>query len=67
MTDRGGHLDANGYRWFGEMLGKVYYQTKVQGKTFKPLQPTEIMREKLPNQVRIKYHVPVPPLVFDVA
>ena len=24
------------------------------------------MREKLPNQVRIKYHVPVPPLVFDV-
>ena len=52
MTDRGGHLDANGYRWFGEMLGKVYYQTKVQGKTFKPLQPTEIMREKLPNQVR---------------
>ena len=66
MTDRGGHLDANGYRWFGEMLGKVYYQTKVQGKTFKPLQPTEIMREKLPNQVRIKYHVPVPPLVFDV-
>ena len=28
MTARGGHLDANGYRWFGEILGKVYYQTQ---------------------------------------
>lgn len=27
MTDRGGHLDSNGYRWYGEMLGKVYYKT----------------------------------------
>ena len=65
MTDRGGHLDGNGYRWVGEMLGKVYYQSQVQGKPFQPLQPTAIARETLPTQIRIKYHVPVRPLVFD--
>jgi hypothetical protein len=42
MTDVGGHLDANGYRWYGEMLGKVYYKTKVLGEDFKPLQPLEL-------------------------
>ena len=46
MTDRGGHLDANGYRWFGEMLGKVYYQTQIKGKNFKPLQPKEILLDR---------------------
>lgn len=66
MTDRGGHLDANGYRWFGEMLGKVYYQTVVQKKDFKPLQPREIKKGKTANEVRIKFYVPVAPLVFDV-
>ena len=30
-TDRGGHLDANGYRWFGEMLAKAYYKSRVLG------------------------------------
>lgn len=66
MTDRGGHLDPNGYRWYGEMLGKVYYKTRVLGQDFKPLQPKEISRGNTDNQVRINYHVPVPPLVFDV-
>ena len=66
MTDRGGHLDANGYRWYGAMLGKVYYQTQIKKKAFKPLQPIAIKRTSQPNQIRIKYHVPVLPLVFDV-
>lgn len=66
MTDRGGHLDANGYRWYGEMLGKVYYQTQIKKKEFKPLQPVAIKRTIQSNQIRIKFHVPVPPLVFDV-
>lgn len=66
MTDRGGHLDSNGYRWFGEMLGKIYYQTQVKGKKFKPLQPQEIVMNRAEKQIRIKFHVPVPPLVLDV-
>ena len=66
MTDVGGHLDANGYRWYGEMIGKVIYKTQVLGETFSPLQPMTISRvEDNPKQVRIKYHVPAPPLVLD--
>lgn len=66
MTDYGGHLDANGYRWYGEMLGKVYNKHKIQGEDFKPLQPKKIFRDAAnPNKVLIQFHVPVPPLVFD--
>ena len=66
LTDRGGHLDANGYRWFGEMLGKVYYQTQIKGKNFKPLQPKEILLDRATGQIQIRFHVPVPPLALDV-
>ena len=65
MTDRGGHLDSNGYRWFGEMLGKVYYYTKIKGQDFNPLQPTRISRTGSNKTIRIKFHVPQPPLVLD--
>jgi len=65
MTDRGGHLDPNGYRWYGEMLGKVYYKTQVLGQSFKPLQPKALNRGTQTNQVIVKFHVPEPPLVLD--
>lgn len=65
MTDRGGHLDPNGYRWYGEMLGKVYYKTKILGEDFKPLQPLEISRTSDPKKVKIKFLVPQLPLVLD--
>lgn len=64
-TDRGGHLDPNGARWFGEMLGKVYYKTKVLGGSFKPLQPLQISRTTDPKAIKIKFLVPVLPLVFE--
>lgn len=64
MPDRGGHLDPNGYRWFGEMLAKVYYKTQVLGEQFKPLQPKKIERNEN-GVIRIKYHIPAPPLVLD--
>jgi hypothetical protein len=64
--DANGHLDANGYRWYGEMIGKVIYKTQVLGEKFSPLQPIKISRvPENPKQIRIQYHVPVPPLVFD--
>lgn len=65
MTDRGGHLDSNGYRWFGEMLGKVYYRTKILGEDFKPLQPAEISRTSNPKEIKIRFLVPKLPLVID--
>jgi arylsulfatase A-like enzyme/sucrose-6-phosphate hydrolase SacC (GH32 family) len=61
-----GHLDANGYRWYGEMLGKVYNKVKVEGENFIPLQPKAIYRDAAnAKKIRIKFHVPVPPLVLD--
>ncbi|BEG97950.1 T9SS type A sorting domain-containing protein [Bacteroides sedimenti] len=65
MTDRGGHLDPNGYRWYGEMLGKAYYQTITLGKKFRPLQPLEISRMDDKRTLRIKFLVPQKPLVLD--
>lgn len=65
MTDRGGHLDANGYRWFGEMLAKVYYKTQVLGEEFLPLQPKKITREDGGKTIRVNFHVPSGPLAFD--
>ena len=65
MPDRGGHLDPNGSRMFGEMLGKVLYKTKVLGQTFKPLQPLQISRTADPKVIRVKFLVPVLPLVFE--
>lgn len=65
MTDRGGHLDPNGYRWYGEMLGKVYVETCVLGKKFKPLQPEEIKVEKSGKVLQIKFFVPHYPMVID--
>jgi len=65
MTDRGGHLDSNGYRWYGEMLGKVYYRTKVLGQDFKPLQPIELSRTDNPKVLKVKFFTPQPPLVLD--
>ncbi|HBY53550.1 MAG TPA: hypothetical protein DEH15_14050 [Marinilabiliales bacterium] len=65
VPDRNGHLDPNGYRWYGELLGKVYYQTKVLKKAFKPLQPKKIVRFRASNKLRIDFLVPHAPLVID--
>jgi sucrose-6-phosphate hydrolase SacC (GH32 family) len=61
-----GHMDANGYRWYGEMLGKVYNKVKIQGEDFIPLQPKSLHRsDDDPKKVIVKFYVPVPPLVLD--
>lgn len=65
LPDRGGHLDPNGYRWYGEMLAKVYYKTQVLGEDFKPLQPKRLQRMENAKQIKIQFHVPVSPLVLD--
>jgi hypothetical protein len=64
--DVNGHLDANGYRWYGELIGKVIYKTQTPGEKFSPLQPGKFTRVAgNPRQIRITYSVPKPPLVFD--
>jgi hypothetical protein len=60
------HLCSNGSRWYGEYMAKVYYKTQVLDEDFKPLQPEALYRDaQNPKKIRIEYHVPVPPLVFD--
>jgi hypothetical protein len=66
MSDRGGHLDANGYRWYGEMIAKAYLKTINSGKKFQPLQPKEIARTSNPKEIKIKFSVPKLPLVLDI-
>lgn len=43
MPDRGGHLDPNGYRWYGEMWQRFITEHKPWGE-FKSLQPEKVMR-----------------------
>lgn len=65
MTDRGGHLDPNGYRWYGELFGKVYYKTQILKENFKPLQPKDISRTENLKKLKIQFLVPQMPLVLD--
>jgi len=65
VTDRGGHLDPNGYRWYGEMIAKAYYKTKVENHRFIPLQPKHISRTADANKIKIQFIVPKLPLVLD--
>ena len=63
VTEKGGHLDANGYRWLGQQFGKVMHKVLDLGAGWQPLHP---LRATLRGtQVLVDFHVPHPPLVFS--
>ena len=63
VTEKGGHLDPNGYRWLGQQFGKVMHKVLDLGEGWKPLHP---LRATLRGtQVLVDFHVPHPPLVFS--
>lgn len=65
-TDKGGHLDSNGSRWFGHQIAKVWQRVVLEGRDWEPLRPIRIWQETPgSNVVYISYHVPFGPLVFD--
>ncbi len=64
-VDKGSHLSANGYRWFGQMLGKVYHQVAVQRRQWQPLSPRRATVSG--EYIYLDFHVPYPPLTFDHA
>ena len=39
VTSKGGHLDANGYRWLGAQFGKVMHRVRTLGENWRPLHP----------------------------
>jgi len=59
----GGHLNANGYRWFGEQTSKALYNTIFKNRKFTPILPKKFTLEE--TTLYIDFHVPVPPLVLD--
>ncbi|MFZ3485772.1 hypothetical protein, partial [Sphingomonas sp. 3-13AW] len=63
-TDKGGHLDSNGSRWFGHQFAKVYHQVAVEGRAWEPLRPIKITKSGT-STIYVSYHVPFGPLVFD--
>lgn len=63
-TDKGGHLDANGARWYGLQQAKVARKVLIEGEPWEPLRPLEVTA--LGADVFISFHVPVAPLVFDL-
>jgi hypothetical protein len=63
FTDRGGHLDANGYRWMGAQIGKVLHKVVTLGQDWKPLSPQRMRWRG--REILMEFHVPEPPLVFE--
>lgn len=62
VTDKGGHLDANGYRWLGAQFGKVMHRVLTLGEAWRPLHP--VASTQRGQQVLVRFAVPVPPLVW---
>lgn len=62
-TDKGGHLDPNGYRWVGAQIGKVIHRVVTLGQGWKPLSPLRATLKK--REMLVDFHVPCPPLAFD--
>jgi hypothetical protein len=58
-----GHLTNHGYQQMGEDYAKVYRRIILEGKPWEPLRPIGVTRNG--SVVRIKFLVPVPPLVLD--
>jgi len=62
VTDKGGHLDANGYRWLGAQFGKVMHRVLALGEDWRPLYPLRAWLEG--SAVLAEFHVPRPPLAW---
>jgi hypothetical protein len=62
FTDKGGHLDADGYRWLGAYFGRAMWQVLTLGRVWKPLYPRSVQWSG--STVRINFHVPAPPLCW---
>ncbi|HBR6702741.1 TPA: hypothetical protein L9140_003435 [Klebsiella pneumoniae] len=62
VTDKGGHLDANGYRWLGMQFGKVLHRAIDRRHNWRPLQPLSVTLSG--TFLRADFLVWSPPLQF---
>jgi hypothetical protein len=65
VSDKGGHLNANGSRWLGCQFGKVLYRTQILGERWRPTSPLQATVRG--RTVLVDFHVPCPPLQFQDA
>ena len=59
------HYTPNGARNFGAKFGQLFHKIFTLGQGWLPLSPTQVTCRG--NQILIDFHVPEPPLAFDVA
>jgi hypothetical protein len=57
------HYTNYSQRRLGAYFAKAYQKTVIEGVPFEPVRPLNVARSA--NVITVKYHVPVPPLVFD--
>lgn len=62
VTDKGGHLDANGYRWLGMQFGKVLHRAIDRRQNWRPLQLLSVTLSG--TFLRADFLVWSPPLQF---
>ena len=62
-SDKGGHLDGNGYRWFSQKFAQVFDHTVTKRKRWMPVRPVKIQKTDAKTFL-LTYHVPQPPLQF---
>jgi hypothetical protein len=60
----GMHFDADHYRLFGQMWGKVLYKRIYRAEPWQPLRPLKITAVAA-DVIDVQLYVPEPPLVFD--
>ena len=63
VTAKGGHLDANGYRWLGSQFGKVMSEVFLEGRPWRPL--SLIACESHGRFVLAAFEAPAPPIVIE--
>jgi hypothetical protein len=57
------HLIVEGYELLGEKYAQVFYERKLLGHDWQPLQPESAARDG--RVVTVNFHVPVAPLVWE--
>lgn len=63
FTDKGGHLDANGYRWLSMYFAKAFHEVVVMRRKWKPLSP--IRATYRGSTIAVDFYVPAPPMQFQ--
>jgi hypothetical protein len=59
------HLSAAAYERVGTKYAEAYYQTELEGKRWRPLEPVQVAR--VGRVITVSLYVPFPPLSWDSA